>query len=308
VGGYYIDNDGDDLVSWVPDPDMPNEKPTGYDPKKVESAADDPVPAIGSDGTQSGDIVFNSGKPYASVSSLGEATAEFNEAFTTMFGNAAPKDLISGFAAELRNLQASRSNKPITGKSVDIVIQGVSPQERQDILNKYLKNYATKQIELAGIGDAKAIANLQKGNFGVAMTTIKNAYSENGLPFNSKSLSQIALESALNPNKLKSNLNLINLQAKTYFPALADKIDSGYTVKQLLSPYIQTRANILEEDPDLVDVASLKSVASDSKNLMSLYEYEISLRKDPKWRFTKNAQDSLSNVASSIAKTFGLVG
>ena len=308
MGGYYIDNDGDDLVSWVPDPDMPNEKPTGYDPKKVESAADDPVPAIGSDGTQSGDIVFNSGKPYASVSSLGEATAEFNEAFTTMFGNAAPKDLISGFAAELRNLQASRSNKPITGKSVDIVIQGVSPQERQDILNKYLKNYATKQIELAGIGDAKAIANLQKGNFGVAMTTIKNAYSENGLPFNSKSLSQIALESALNPNKLKSNLNLINLQAKTYFPALADKIDSGYTVKQLLSPYIQTRANILEEDPDLVDVASLKSVASDSKNLMSLYEYEISLRKDPKWRFTKNAQDSLSNVASSIAKTFGLVG
>ena len=308
MGGYYIDNDGDDLVSWVPDPDMPNEKPTGYDPKKVESAADDPVPAIGSDGTQSGDIVFNSGKPYASVSSLGEATAEFNEAFTTMFGNSAPKDLLNGFAAELRNLQASRSNKPIKGKSVDIVIQGVSPQERQDILNKYLKNYAAKQIELAGIGDAKAIANLQKGNFGVAMTTIKNAYSENGLPFNSKSLSQIALESALNPNKLKSNLNLINLQAKTYFPALADKIDSGYTVKQLLSPYIQTRANILEEDPDLVDVASLKSVASDSKNLMSLYEYEISLRKDPKWRFTKNAQDSLSNVASTIAKTFGLVG
>ena len=308
MGGYYIDNDGDGLVSWVPDPKMPNEKPTGYDPEKVESAADDPVPVSTDGGPASGDIVFDSRKPYASVSSLGEATAEFNEAFTTMFGDKAPKELLSGFAAELRNLQASRSNKPITGKNTDIVIQGVSPQERQNILNKYLKNYATKQIELAGIGDVKAIASLQKGNFGVAMTTIKNAYSENGLPFNSKSLSQTALESALNPNKLKANLNLINLQAKTYFPALADKIDSGYTVKQLLSPYINTRANILEEDPDSIDVSTLKSVASDPKNLMNLYEYEISLRKDPKWRFTKNAQDSLSNVARDIAKTFGLVG
>ncbi len=306
--GYYIDNDGDGKVSWVPDPEMPNEKPSGYDKSKVEPAADDVAPAAGADGVVGGDIVFNSGKPYASVSSLGEATAEFNEAFTTMFGNAAPKDLISGFAAELRNLQASRSNKPIPGKSTDIVIQGVSPQERQDILNKYLKNYATKQIELASAGDAKAVANLQKGNFGVAMTTIKNAYAENGLPFNSKSLSQTALESALNPNKLKSNLNLINLQAKTYFPALADKIDKGYTVKQLLTPYINTRANILEEDPDSIDISTLKSVASDPKNLMNLYEYEISLRKDPKWRFTKNAQDSLSNVARDIAKTFGLVG
>jgi hypothetical protein len=41
---------------------------------------------------------------------------------------------------------------------------------------------------------------------------------------------------------------------------------------------------------------------------MNLYDYEISLRKDPKWRFTKNAQDSLSDVANTIAKTFGLVG
>ena len=115
-------------------------------------------------------------------------------------------------------------------------------------------------------------------------------------------------EVTLKPEKLNANLNLINLQAKTYFPALADKIDRGYTVKQLLSPYIQTRANVLEEDPDMIDIKTLQGVAKDPKNLMNLYDYEVSLRQDPKWRFTKNAQDSMSNVANSIAKMFGLVG
>lgn len=308
MSGSYQDKDGDGKVAWYPDPKMPKEKPpTGQDPSTIELSTED-VPSTTTDSSSTGALTFDTGKPYASVSSLGEATAEFNDAFTTMFGANAPKELLNGFAKELRNLQASRSNKPVSGKGTDIVIQGVSPQERQDILNKYLKTYAAKQIDLAATGDAKAMAALQKGNFGVAMTTIKNAYAENGLPFNSKSLSQTALESALNPNKLKANLNLINLQAKTYFPALADKIDKGYTVKQLLSPYIQTRANILEEDPDSVDIASLKNVASDPKGLMGLYDYEVSLRQDPKWRFTKNAQDSLSSVARGIAQTFGLVG
>jgi hypothetical protein len=39
-----------------------------------------------------------------------------------------------------------------------------------------------------------------------------------------------------------------------------------------------------------------------------LYDYEVSLRNDPKWRFTKNAQDTMGGLANSIAKTFGLVG
>jgi len=207
----------------------------------------------------------------------------------------------------LSNLQASRSNKRV-GKNEDIIIQGVSPQERKDILNKYLKNYATQQITLANAGDAKAQATLQRGNFGLTLTTLKNAYADNGLPINFQNLSKIATESTLNPETLKANINLINMQAKTYFPALADKIDKGYTVKQLLTPYINARANILEEDPDTIDVKNLSDVAKDPKSLMNLYDYEISLRKDPKWRFTKNAQDSISNVARSIASTFGLIG
>ena len=253
--------------------------------------------------------MYGESEPYASVSSIGETTADFTKAFEAAFGATAPKKLMAQFSSELRNLQAGRTTAKVKGKSgTDIVTQGVSGQERENILNKYLNMYAVSLTDAAQNGDVKAAAALQKGNFGLTLTTLKKSYADNGIPFNQKALMTTAIDSTLRPEKLNANLNLINLQAKTYFPALADRIDKGYTVKQLLSPYINTRANVLEEDPEMVDLKSLQAVAKDPKNLMNLYDYEVSLRQDPKWRFTKNAQDSMSSVASGIAKMFGLVG
>ena len=301
--GSYQDLDGDGLVSWQPDPAMPNEKPpAGQDKSKVEPAANDKVPEKAADTA----LTFApETKPYSSVSTVGEAVAEFTTAFTNMFGATAPKALTTAFTNELQALQMSRSTKRV-GKNENIVYQGVSPQERANILNKYLTTHAKNITDAAKLGDVKAKAALQKGNFGVTYTTLKNAYADNGIPFNEDSLLKVTTESAINPDRLKANINLINLQAKTYFPALADKIDKGYTVKQLLSPYLQTRANILEEDADAIDLKELQSVAKDPKGLMGLYDYEISLRKSPKWAYTKNAQDQLGALARDMTKMFGL--
>jgi hypothetical protein len=310
MGGSYQDKDNpkDGLVAWYPDPNMPNEKP----PKGQDAASIEPISEDGkvSEGASNEPLIFpGDTQPYASVSSTGETTADFTKAFEAAFGSAAPKKLMAQFSAELRSLQAGRSSQRIKGKSgTDIIIQGVSAQERENILNKYLNAYAVSLTESAQNGDVKAIAALQKGNFGITLTTLKKVYADNGIPFNQKSLMTTAIDSTLRPEKLNATINLVNLQAKTYFPALADKIDKGYTVKQLLSPYIETRANVLEEDPDMVDLKTLQAVTQNPDNLMSLYDYEISLRQDPKWRFTKNAQDSMSNVANGIAKMFGLVG
>lgn len=301
--GSYQDLDGDGLVSWQPDPNMPNEKPpAGQDKSKVEDAKYDK--AADKPAEQKLDFALE-GKPYSSVSTVGEAVAEFTTAFTNMFGANAPKALTTAFTNELQALQMSRSTKR-AGKNENIVYQGVSPQERANILNKYLTTHAKNITGAAKLGDVKAKAALQKGNFGVTYTTLKNAYADNGIPFNEDSLLKITTESAISPDRLKSTINLINLQAKTYFPALADKIDKGYTVKQLLSPYLQTRANILEEDADAIDLKELQSIAKDPKGLVGLYDYEISLRKNPKWAYTKNAQDSLSSLARDMTKMFGL--
>jgi len=242
-----------------------------------------------------------------SLTTPAEATADINASWMEQFGTNAPKAIATAYYNELSRLQSGRVSGGVSkdGKTT-INTQGVSGSEVKAIQNKYLTAAANDLIIASSRGDAKATAALQKGNFGLTYTTLKNAYAENGLPVNMQALNKLVIESAVNPGLLKSNLNLINMQAKTYFPALADKIDKGYTVKQLLTPYINTRANILEEDPDSIDVSTLKSVASDPKGLMGLYDYEISLRKNPKWGFTKNAQDSLSSLARDMTKMFGL--
>jgi len=174
VSGSYQDKDGDGLVSWYPDPEMPNEKPpAGQDQSKVEAIdADKPTPGTGTQGT----VIYPEAKPSSSVSTAGELTAEFTTAFINLFGTNAPKELINAFTKEVQALQMSRSTKRY-GKDENIVYQGVSPQERLNVLNKYLTTHANNITIAASAGDTKAAALLQRGNFGVTYTTLKNAYA-----------------------------------------------------------------------------------------------------------------------------------
>jgi hypothetical protein len=252
--------------------------------------------------------VSGSSRTSGSLTAKPSASAEIQDTFSTMLGEPAPKSAVDAYYKELNDLERSRISKARNIGGVDVTTKGVTEQERIDLLNKYVNQYAKIRITAADAGDATAQANLGKGQIGIAYTTLKNAYFENGIPISPATLNKQVFESASNTDRLKANINLINLQAKTIFPALTEKIDAGYTVKQLLSPYLQSRANILEEDADSIDIKELKDVAKDPKGLMNLYDYEVSLRQNPKWRFTKNAQDSMARVASKLAQTFGLVG
>ena len=316
--GNWQDKDRDDKQSWYPSYEgekppkgstPPNTEPAEQDKPTEQSSTTD---VTGMTQAEKDRLALEGfGSPRTSISSPGEITAEINEAFGTMFGAGVPKEIKTAFFNELRALQMSRSTKPLpkkTPEDVDVVIEGVSAQERKDILNKYLKKYANDQLVAVALGDPKAIANINRGSFGITYTTLKNAYANNGIPMNVGELGRLSVESSLNPKVLESNINLINLQAKTYYPALADKIDKGFTVKQLLSPYLNSRANILEEDADGIDLKELQDVAKDPKGLMGLYDYEVSLRKNPKWRFTKNAQDQLGALGRDLTKMFGLAG
>lgn len=305
--GSYQDKDGDGKVAWYPS--SKGDKPAGgFSKEKVESTGKD-VPAETT--TENAPIDLSglyATKPVSRYSSPAEIKAEVTDLFTTLFSEKAPKELIAAYTKELQALQKSRSTKPtaVAGE-IQYIQEGVSAEERKQLLYKYATAYATNKINAAAGGDKVALQSLQRGTFGVTYTTLRNAYADNGLKFNIAQQAKAVIESSLDPNKLKSNINLINLNAKTLFPAISKQIDDGYTVKEILSPYISKRAEVLEENPATMDMTKLSTVASGA-NLMNLYEYEMSLRNDPKWAFTKNAQQSLSSVATDIARMFGLVG
>lgn len=306
--GVMQDKDGDGKAAWYPS--NPNDKPP-VGAKNLEPVeSDTPAAQQGTDNKYiNGSNTSTQDIPSYRVTSPEELKAEIDAEFQNMFGINAPKEVVNSYVSQLRAMETKRPASAVKNKAgtAAVYTEGPSAQQRRDLLSSFVKAQASVLYNQALAGNNDAINGIQKGVFGATLTRVKQAYADNGLTLDPKTLFNTTTDSMISSDKLNANLNLINLQAKTIFPALSDKIDQGYTVKQLLTPYISARANILEEDPDSIDIKKLAPIAKDPKNLMNLYDYEVSLRQDPKWRFTKNAQDNLSNVAASIAEMFGLV-
>lgn len=99
------------------------------------------------------------------------------------------------------------------------------------------------------------------------------------------------------------------------YPGIADRINKGSTVSQIASPYIQSKARILELDPDTLDLDDMDIQQAigfkDDKGVYStkpLWQYETDLRKKPEWQYTKNAKDSYDTLMLKVLRDFGLMG
>jgi hypothetical protein len=89
-----------------------------------------------------------------------------------------------------------------------------------------------------------------------------------------------------------------------------DLLSQGYTLKQVLSPYRQTMANVLEiQDPEEISLNDplLRSAITD-KGDMNMYEFKKALRKDNRWQYTEQARADVSNAALGVLRDFGFQG
>jgi hypothetical protein len=106
--------------------------------------------------------------------------------------------------------------------------------------------------------------------------------------------------------------NTIRDVAKSRYSGFASQIDAGLTTKQAASPYIQSMASILELDPNAVNLddptisKALTSVNEQgAPTVMPLWQFERDLKKDSRWRYTKNAQDELLGTGMQVLKDLG---
>jgi hypothetical protein len=93
---------------------------------------------------------------------------------------------------------------------------------------------------------------------------------------------------------------------------LKPQFDAGLTLHQIVAPAINSIANILEKDPNTVNVNDtlVKKYlqGKDGKGTMPLYEYESMLRKDPSWQYTTNAKEKYADMTMQLGERFGMVG
>lgn len=105
--------------------------------------------------------------------------------------------------------------------------------------------------------------------------------------------------------------------AKSKYPGMNTYLDMGMSVKQVAQPYLQSYANLLEVNPDTINLndgliqqalQGQPPQPNQPPTMQSVYQFEKSLRKDPRWATTKNARDAVTSAGQSVLKDWGLVG
>lgn len=102
--------------------------------------------------------------------------------------------------------------------------------------------------------------------------------------------------------------------AKSRYPSLAAQIDAGYTVQSIASPYINAMSQILEINPESINLndpmiqQSLVYMGPDgTPSQKPIWQMEQDLRKDERWRYTKNAERELMGTGINLLRKYGLV-
>jgi CHAP domain len=145
--------------------------------------------------------------------------------------------------------------------------------------------------------------------------TLKQIAEANGVKYNDEYYADAARRVAIGVATAEDVQRQVREDAASAWPTYADRIMAGANVRDLASAYINTYAKAMEKDPYSIDLNDPKLRAAmtgvDEKGNfkpMGLWEFEQSLRKDPKWMDTKQAQDEVTNIGVGILKRMGFVG
>lgn len=104
--------------------------------------------------------------------------------------------------------------------------------------------------------------------------------------------------------------NTIRQTARLGMPdRVAGLIDQGVDLDTIYAPYKKVMASVLELNPDSITLndPTLRGAIGPDRE-MTLYDFQRSLRKDPRWQYTDNAREEVSSAALKVLQDFGFQG
>lgn len=118
---------------------------------------------------------------------------------------------------------------------------------------------------------------------------------------------QEILSGNIDLNTVLSNARQIAAQGQPEY--VRKLLGSGYNLEDIYAPYKQTMANVLEINPDQIDLNdnSLR-MAINEKGDMNIYDYKKALRQDSRWQYTGQAKESVAASALGVLRDFGFQG
>ena len=150
------------------------------------------------------------------------------------------------------------------------------------------------------------------GSVGGDLTALRATARANGFNLDTQFGSNINdwLQRLARGESVETFKNTIRGAAKLGLPdKVANLLDQGLDLKDIYAPYRNVMASVLEVAPDSIglDDKTLRMAIGPEKE-MSIYDFQRTLRKDPRWQYTDNARAEASDSVLKVLKDFGFQG
>lgn len=223
------------------------------------------------------------------ITSLAAIEAELNDKFLDLFETQADAKLIKSYAKEVNALESSPA--------------GITAQQKEDILLKYVQKKANEVYNLSQTGLTPGA--LDKGSLGRVVRTIRSAYDDNGIPTNEKDIYNKAVQSLRSADAYKNVLDGVTMQASTVMPAFKDLFAQGKNAREVLSPWINTRAQVLGIPADQIKVSDMYEIGSGPAPL-SIQDYKKQLYKSPEFKKTDAYKQRSLGDMQTLLRAFNI--
>lgn len=236
-----------------------------------------------------------------------KAKSTINSVVNDLLGREATAEEVKLYSDKLKAKQSNKASRTITTYEM---IDGVRTAKSTGGLDEvqFLTNIIQKTPEYKKAQTTKEEVKKSKET-GYRDVLAKTAMA-NGLDINqfadaSQWASRIAAGEPIETFK-----QTIRNAAKLGLPdSVKNLVDQGIDLDTIYSPYKQTMASILEINPDTIrvnDPMLRKAIGPDKE--MSIYDFQKTLKQDPRWQYTNNAKEDVSNSVQKVLKDFGFMG
>jgi hypothetical protein len=230
------------------------------------------------------------------------------------------KDVILGKIGQLKDTSAYARGLASAKAFIELTASGLTgtlSPERLDAFVKRMYDSANDKDpnivkrELAALVTYKPGTQLG-GAVGADLTDLRATARANGFDLDTSFGSSINdwLQRLTKGESIETFKNTIRGAAKLGLPdKVANLLDQGLDLKDIYDPYRKVMASVLEVMPDSIqlDDATLRSAIGPDKE-MSIYDFQRALRKDPRWQYTNNAREDVSDSVLGVLRNFGLQG
>ena len=189
--------------------------------------------------------------------------------------------------------------------------------EIDDVVNNALSMGVSASSSLVdGLIRAKfsyAPGKVLGGAAGGALASLKATAAANGLDFDTQfgNQAQTWLAKILqgeSPETFKSAIRQIAKTGYQNVPQVSSLLDLGVDLETIYAPYKNVMASILEVNPQTITLNDKTLRSAIGEKEMTLYDWERSLRKDPRWQYTNNARQEVSSIGLNVLQQLGFQG